>query len=116
MNARVRIDRLRLHAFHGVMPQERACGNDFEVSIEMEICGYDGSDNLESTVNYAEVIDAIRREMAQPSDLIEHVAARIASAIRQEFPAVGGGSVTVAKLLPPVAGAQLSSVSATIPI
>ena len=116
MNAYVRIDRLRLHAFHGVMPQERACGNDFEVSVEMTVCGYDGSDNLDATVNYAEVIDAIRREMSQPSDLIEHVAARIASAIRREFPAVTATTVTVAKLLPPVAGAQLSSVSATIRI
>lgn len=116
MNTCVSIDRLRLRACHGVMPQERDCGNDFEVSVKMEINGYDGSDRLEATVNYAEVIDLIRCEMAQPSALIEHAATRIASAIRRQFPDVTGGVVTVAKLRPPVAGVQLHSVSAQVEI
>lgn len=112
MNARIRIDKLLLHAHHGVLEQERLCGNEFEVSVTMDV-DYDGSDRLESTVNYAEVIGVVRREMSQPSALIEHVAARIGAAIREQFPMVKGGSVTVAKLLPPVT-ARLESVSATL--
>lgn len=113
MTARITIDGLRMHAAHGVFEQERLCGNDFEVSVAMEV-DYDGSDRLNSTVSYADVIALIRREMAQPSALIEHVAARIGAAIKAEFPPVSRGTVTVAKLLPPVASVQLRSVSASI--
>lgn len=112
MTARIKIDRLLLHARHGVLEQERLCGNDFEVTAEMDV-DYDGTDSLDSTVNYAEVIELIRREMSVPSQLIEHVAARIGEAIRREYPAVMRVTITVAKLLPPVT-ARLHSVSATI--
>lgn len=112
--ARIKIDGLLLHAHHGVMEQERTCGNEFEVTVELDV-EYCGSDSLDATVNYAEVIDLIRREMSIPSLLIEHVASRIGASIRREFPAVLGGSVTVAKLLPPVT-ARMRSVSVCLPL
>lgn len=111
----ITIDRLRVRACHGCMPQERAVGNDFEVSLTLQLRDYDGSDRLGATVNYADVIALVKREMAVPSDLIEHVACRIAATIVRNHPMVVGGHVTVAKLRPPVA-AVLQSVSVTVPI
>lgn len=111
----IRIDRLRIHARHGVLAQERMVGNDFEVSVVMQVEGYDGSDRLDSTVNYADVIALVEREMAVPSDLIEHVASRIASAVACGWPQVTGGRVTVAKLRPPVAAVP-AQVAVTVPI
>ncbi len=116
MKATITIDRLRLHANHGVMDQERRCGNEFEVTVTIDI-DYNGSDSIDATVNYAEAIELIRTEMSTPSDLIEHAATRIAAALRARFsPLLTGGTVTVAKLLPPIAGCRLSSVSATLPL
>lgn len=97
----VRINRLKVHACHGVMPLERVVGQDFEVTLALEV-DYDGSDELDSTVNYAEVCAVVKREMQTPSALIEHAAVQLTLAIRKAFPQVKGGELTLAKLAPPM--------------
>lgn len=112
MEALIEITRMVLRGHHGVAEQERLCGNDFEVTVRLRV-DYDGTDRLESTVNYADVAALVRRHMSIPSTLIEHVAARIAAALRTEFPLAQGGEVTVAKLRPPM-DAEVARVSATV--
>ena len=115
MEATIHIDTLRLFAHHGVSEQERRTGNHFTVSAELRYDATEAcrSDEICSAVNYGEVIDTIRSEMRIPSQLLEHVAARICSAVR--FPAIKSGSVTVTKVCPPC-GADLAGVSVTLPI
>lgn len=98
---KININKLRVHACHGVLPLERVVGQDFEVSLTLEI-DYDGSDTLESTVNYAEVCGVIKREMQTPSALIEHAATQLVLALRKAFPRIKGGELTLAKLAPPM--------------
>ena len=67
------LDDLRFHAFHGVMPQERLTGNDYTIDIKI---GYDVSlamvtDNVDDTLNYAEVYKIVDQEMGVPSQLLE---------------------------------------------
>lgn len=111
----ITITGLRLTAYHGVMPQERRVGNQFMVDIRLDVDVKKAmeSDDLSGTVNYAEVIDIVKHEMSVPSNLLEHVAARIRQALilRYESKLIGG-SVTVSKLAPPIS-AQLDSVSFT---
>ncbi len=95
---------VRFHAFHGVMPQERAVGADFAVDLRI---GYDvsramRSDEVEDTLNYAEVYAVVKREMAQPSQLLEHVAGRIAEALAAAFPAIRSVDLAVTKQNPPM--------------
>lgn len=95
---------VRFHAFHGVMPQERAVGADFVVDLRI---GYDVSramltDEVEDTLNYAEVYAVVKREMAQPSQLLEHVAGRIAGALADTFPTIQSVDLTVTKQNPPM--------------
>lgn len=95
---------VRFHAFHGVMPQERAVGADFTVSIR---AGFDVgramvTDDVADTVSYAAIYEIARREMAVPSRLVEHVAGRIASAVAEAFPAVTSVRVSVTKDNPPM--------------
>lgn len=96
------IEKLKIRAYHGISEQERTVGQEFEVSVMLRVDGYDLSDNLGATVNYAEVCKVITREMSITSSLIEHVAWRIGNAIASMFPAVRGGWVEVAKLHPPM--------------
>lgn len=109
----ITLDSLRFYAYHGVGAQERIVGNDFEVTLSVQIPAT-ASDDLASTVSYADLAEVVRREMSVPSDLIEHVAVRISRAVEAEFPAVAGGSVKVAKLKPPIPGAELRSASVTL--
>ncbi|MCI9608328.1 MAG: dihydroneopterin aldolase [Muribaculaceae bacterium] len=111
----ISIDRLQLYAHHGVAEQERVVGNTFEVSLSVQYpaAGACSDDNLDGTLNYATAIDVIKREMAVPSRLLEHVAARIASSITSQFPQITNGSVTVTKLVPPC-GVEVKGVSVTV--
>lgn len=98
---KIKINKLRIHACHGVLPLERVVGQDFEVTLTMEV-DYDGSDNLESTINYADVCAVVKREMQTPSALIEHAATQLVLALRKAFPRLKGGELTLAKIAPPM--------------
>ncbi len=95
---------LRFHARHGVAPQETAVGADFIVSLRL---GYDVSramltDDVAHTLSYADAYEVVRREMAQPSRLVEHVAGRIASALQAAFPALTSIDIVLTKVNPPM--------------
>lgn len=109
----IEVNDMRLYANHGVMEQERLVGNEFEVTVHLVLDSDAefGADDLESTVNYATVCDVIRWVMASPADLLETVCQRLAEALCREFSLVVSGMVRVAKLTPPIAGVQVSSVA-----
>lgn len=97
------INGLRFHAFHGVMPQERLTGNDYSVDIR---AGYDVSkamvsDDVDDTVNYADIKKITDQEMSIPSKLVERVAYRIADRISRRYPSVSSIDIKVTKLNPP---------------
>lgn len=98
------IRRLRLYAFHGVAEQEQRVGAQFEVSLRVHynIKRAAESDNLADTLSYASLCETIRKQMAQPSRLLEHVAGRIAQAIFEEFTGVRAIDVEITKLNPPM--------------
>ena len=83
------------------------------VSIGIEFPYKSLSDNLEDTINYAEVIDLVKQEMAIPSKLIEHVASRIHRSIVSRWGNVNGGYVKIEKLHPPITD-EIGSASVTL--
>ncbi len=112
----IEIRGLRITGHHGVLEQERRVGNEFSIDVVLLLADVDEAmenDTLAHTVNYAEVVSIVKEQMALPSKLLEHVAARIRRAICSRFPEkISGGAVTVAKLAPPIP-AQLDYVSFT---
>ena len=115
MNSEIIIQGLRLHARHGVLPQERRVGNVFELDINLT---FDASlamesDNVDHTVNYARVIELVETQMAIPSDLLENAAMRIRKAICDEFPQITAGSIALYKIHPPLK-AQMSRIGFTL--
>ncbi|MBR2778428.1 MAG: dihydroneopterin aldolase [Prevotella sp.] len=98
------LQHVRFHAFHGVMPQERQVGGDYLVSLRV---GYPleqamKSDAVEDTLNYATLYALVEREMLQTSNLLEHVAGRIADAVVKAFPEVRSIDLTLTKQNPPM--------------
>lgn len=92
------------YAFHGVMPQEQKVGAWYHVSLRV---GYPleramVSDAVDDTLNYALLYALVKREMQQPSKLLEHVAGRIADAIVKAFPEVRSIDLTLTKQNPPM--------------
>jgi dihydroneopterin aldolase len=62
------------------------------------------SDNVKDTLDYAAVYRLVQREMAVPSQLLEHVAGRIVSALQNEFPQIMSIDLWLTKVTPPMGG------------
>ena len=103
--AEISVKRIKVYAYHGVSPQERIVGADFYVTVstlvEVEPSAW-RDDQLEGTADYSRFVAIVRREMSVPSNLLEHVAARIASAVLAECSSVQKVSVTIEKENPPL--------------
>lgn len=98
------LDRVRLYAFHGVEEQERRVGAWFTVSVRVQynVGKAMETDSVHDTISYADVLQVVKREMAQTSKLLEHVAGRIARAVIAEFQGVENVWVRVVKQNPPM--------------
>lgn len=104
MKSWIYIDKLKVHAFHGVMPQERVVGNDYEVSLKVG-CSIDKamlSDDVNDTINYASLAQLVKDEMAIESSLLEHVAGRILSKLRTEYKEITNIRLSITKIAPPI--------------
>ncbi len=95
---------LRLYAYHGVMPQERKVGGWFTVTlcVHYNIMEAMGSDDVADTLNYAALCELVEREMSVPSNLLEHVAGRMAQSVVKAFPQTKRVDVTLTKVNPPM--------------
>lgn len=104
MSSKIYLRNVRFHAFHGVLPQEGIVGNDYLVNLVLD---YDFSsamktDDLQGTLNYAEVYQKVREEMAVPSKLLEHVAGRIVHRLFSDFPEIQKLQLSITKVNPPM--------------
>ena len=103
-NSFIHINNIRLHARHGVLPQEQLTGNDYIINVRV---GYDISramqtDDVADTLNYAEVYNIIKEEMSTPSKLIEHVAGRIADRLLDHYADINSIMRGITKCTPPM--------------
>ena len=103
--AEISVNRIKVYAYHGCQPQERIVGGEFYVTVsalvEVEASAWQ-DDQLEGTADYSRFVSIVRREMSVPSSLLEHVAARITSAVLEECPSVQKVSVIIEKENPPL--------------
>ena len=89
---------------HGVLPEEQARPQPFEVDLELhvDLAPAGKSDELDDTVDYAAVSEAVSRVISSEQyQLLERLAARIAEVCAAD-PRVLGVTVEVRKLHPPV--------------
>ncbi|MFT3833081.1 MAG: dihydroneopterin aldolase [Micropruina sp.] len=94
---RVRLSGMRFRATHGVYDFERVEAQDFVVDVDCELERPAESDELASTVDYAELSGAIAADVTgQPVNLIETLAERIAATCLSR-PQVRAVQVTVHK-------------------
>lgn len=95
---------IRFHGYHGTSESERQVGQKYEVDVEL-ICSLAAAgrtDDLEHTIDYAQVVDLIIETGTEKSfHLIEALAESSASRILSRF-AVDEVRITVKKLSPPI--------------
>lgn len=106
MENKVGIYGIRTYSFHGCLEAEAHVGSLYSTDVEVETDFLQAArkDELSGTVDYGRIADIVRAEMAVRSHLIENVAWRIYSAVKEEFSRTGKVTVRVSKLAPPVEG------------
>jgi dihydroneopterin aldolase len=95
---------LRELGVHGVLPEEQSRPQPFEVDVELEVdlTVAGTSDDLEDTVDYSAVSEAISRVVkSERYQLLERLGTRIGEVCRTDD-RVKRVTVTVRKLHPPV--------------
>jgi dihydroneopterin aldolase len=101
---RIEVRGVRVEAVHGVLEDERARPQPFEVDLDMYLDTADAvaTDDLATTADYGAAIDAVVAVLrGGPHRLVESLAGAIADAVLGD-PKVAEVTVTVRKLRPPV--------------
>lgn len=83
----IHLDGIRVFAHHGVYDQEKQRGQVFliDVHIAIDLSRAGTSDDLDHTIHYGELADAIvRRASNERWDLIERVAERTAALVLED--------------------------------
>ena len=93
---------LRARGFHGVLPEERAQGQEFVVDAVLEVERPGVADELDTTVDYGALAEALIGDIeTEPVALIETLAGRlVATCLAPE--AVRTATVTVHKPAAPI--------------
>ncbi len=102
---------MEFFAHHGCFKEEQIIGNRFIVNFwaECDCRKASQSDDICDALNYQEVYNIIKEEMAVTSHLLEHVAGRILKSVKARFPYVECAQVSIDKLNPPLGGRVGSS-------
>ena len=113
----IQLHDMRFYAYHGVMEQERRVGGQYLVTlcVKSDLSRAVVSDSVADTVNYAVLYEVVAREMAQPSQLLEPVAGRVAQRVLDDFPQVEQLSIRITKCNPPM-GADCQGASVTLEV
>ncbi len=103
---RIELVDIHLYAYHGCFEEEQIIGNNFIVNFwaEYDMLKAAKSDNLVDALNYQEVYNIIKQQMDIKSHLLENVAYRILSSVKEKFPYVESMQVSIDKLNPPLGG------------
>ena len=109
---KIEINDIRIYAYHGCLEEERIIGSDYRVDLTVwgDLDTSAVTDDLQDTIDYVALYAIVRKEMAVPSKLLEHVCSRIIEKIFKEINLVEQASVSVAKLNPPIGGDTASVV------
>ncbi|PQJ16259.1 dihydroneopterin aldolase [Aureicoccus marinus] len=102
----IRVNTIRVHAWHGCLKEESIIGSEYTVDVELEtdLKQSSRSDQLQDTVDYVHVHQIVKEEMAIKSKLLEHVAQRILDRFFEELHLLDKAQVAVSKINPPIGG------------
>jgi dihydroneopterin aldolase len=97
--------RMEFYGYHGVFSEEQALGQRFYIDLEllMDLKTAGSSDNLEHTINYAEIANMVKNIVeGRKFKLVEALAESIASTLLETYTKVNELRVKVIKPHPPV--------------
>ncbi|MER2088653.1 MAG: dihydroneopterin aldolase [Sporosarcina sp.] len=108
----IHLNELEFYGYHGALPEETKLGQRFRVTVSLatDLAEAGKTDDLDKTVNYAEVYNLCKSIIeGEPVKLIETVAEKIAADVLEKFTdKVTGVRVVLVKPDPPIPGHYVS--------
>ncbi|MCM1005347.1 MAG: dihydroneopterin aldolase [Prevotella sp.] len=100
----ISLEGVRLYGYHGVMPQERTVGAEYELDVFLSLAPVNGceSDSIEDTLSYADLYSLVQEEFGKPRNLLESLTAAIARCVLNRWEEVRSVTVRVCKAAPPI--------------
>lgn len=99
---------MEFYGYHGAYPAENELGQRFRVDVEcfLDLSEACASDELEHTINYAEIYSEIQRIMEEEPyvKLLEHLAEKIATRLLANYERIYEVNVRLIKPDPPIRG------------
>ena len=115
MRTTVKVENLKIYAYHGCMKEEKVIGSDYVVNITA-VCFVNKEvfrDVINGTVDYVDLARIAKQEMSIRAKLLEVVVKRIIDRSFEEIKVLNKISVTVSKINPPI-NADVEAVSVTM--
>ena len=115
MRTTVKVENLKIYAYHGCMKEEKVIGSDYIVNITA-VCFVNKEvfqDVIKGTVDYVDLARIAKEEMSIRAMLLEVVVKRIINRSFEEIMVLDKISVTVSKINPPI-NADVEAVSVTM--
>ncbi|MDR7074880.1 dihydroneopterin aldolase [Fictibacillus barbaricus] len=104
---KIYVNGMKFYGYHGVFPEEQKLGQRFniDVMLTLDLSKAGLSDDLDATVNYKEVYDAVKEIMEGDSvKLLESLAESISATLLGKFTSIDETTVKVIKPDPPIPG------------
>lgn len=104
---KIYLNKMEFYGYHGVLPEETRLGQRFIVDLELELdlAKAGQTDDLNETVNYAEVYELTKEILeGRPYQLIEKVAELLATNLLASFSKINYCTVKLIKPDPPIKG------------
>ena len=105
MKAKVLIERLELHAYHGWHPHEGEFGQPYTIDVELltDVDRAASSDHLSDTMDYGVIVETTRRIFTERRHkLVESAVVELARGLMTRFPEADEVRLRVLKLKPPI--------------
>ena len=92
---------IRLFGYHGVHKLEQVIGNEFQLSVKIEVEDKIVNE-LSDSVDYEEVYTTLKKEFSKTEQLLETLSDRIISALFNQFRQISSVAITIEKLNAPI--------------
>ncbi|HWC52651.1 MAG TPA: dihydroneopterin aldolase [Chitinophagaceae bacterium] len=100
----IKLNKLLFFAYHGLFPEEKKIGAEFEVNLEVSYHPVDKITALEETIDYGKLYQLLKAEMQKPRELLETFVMEVAQIIYLSYPSIKKIELSVTKLQAPIAG------------
>ena len=101
----IELKKLRFFAYHGLYPEERKTGNEFEVNLSVSFSTDEAIiTKLDASINYEKLYELVKAEMKEHRDLMETFVMELSEKIHAAFITVKKVEISICKVHPAIAG------------